>query len=310
MHVLYIKPKMYNSLLSQMKPRLQMIGFMVVCGFMGLLKGLALKNTPEIHENIGNALPARDTSLYRRATVTGASSNHFNTLVQFLNNYKTNGQNIPLVVYDLGLSDTELAIVHNKFSWATVRTFNFSQYPPYFMLDNDTRGEYAWKPIIVKEMLDTTTSAVLWLDSGDRLTSTHSLEDTFSLIERDGHVTATSVGTTQMWVHPSTLAFFHEPNLNIGMCNAAIVGFDMRAYEDVVTPWAACALERVCIAPPGATRKNHRQDQSILTLLLHQAGRKYGINTGMPIIDYLYEHFMRSLGRPSGLGILIQTDNA
>jgi Protein of unknown function (DUF1647) len=295
-------------ILPKMKPRMQMVGLMVLCGCMGLLKGFALKPI-ESYKNIGDTPLQLETRLHRRATVTGASSNHFQSLIEFLQNYKANGQNIPLFIYDLGLSRTEVARVRTNFRWATLRTFNFSQYPPYFMLENDTRGEYAWKPIIVKEMLDTTTSAVLWLDSGNRLMSTSTLQYIFDLIERDGHVTATSPGTTQKWVHPATLAFLHEPNLNIGMCHAAIVGFDMRAYEKVVKPWAECALQRLCIAPPGATRKNHRQDQAVLTVLLHQAGRHFGADTGIWPVDYVYEYLMQALGRPSGLGIAPQQDN-
>jgi Protein of unknown function (DUF1647) len=291
-----------------MKPRLQMVCLMVICGCMGLLKGLALNTQREMYNDMGDTAIPTETGLHRRATVTGASSNHFESLIEFLQNYRANSQNIPLFTYDLGLSDAEVTLVRTNFPWTTLRTFNYSHYPPYFRI-GVARGEYAWKPVIVKEMLDTTTSAVLWLDSGDRLMDTNTLQDTFDLIERDGHVTATSSGTTQKWVHPATLAFLHEPNLDIAMCNAAIVGFDMRAYEKVVKPWAECARQRLCIAPPGATRKNHRQDQAVLTVLLHQAGRQFGMNTGIWPVDYVYEHFMRSLGRPSGLKILIQKDN-
>ena len=52
-------------------------------------------------------------------------------------------------------------------------------------------------------------------------------------------------------------------------------------YTSVLVPWAACALNRSCIAPlgPGGAshRGNHRQDQSALTILSHAAG--------MPCVD-------------------------
>jgi hypothetical protein len=289
-----------------MKVRLKALVAVLVCGYLGLRKGFAFNNF-YLQENIGNVTLPVGVKLHARATVTGASSNHFGVLVEFLQDYKAKCQNIPLFTYDLGLTDTELAFLRSNFSWTVIRIFNYSQYPPHVRI-NVSMGEYAWKPIIVKEMLDTTTSAVLWLDSGDRLTRTDTLQNTFSQIERDGHITATSSGTTQTWVHPSTLSFLHVPNLNIQMCNAAIVGFDMRAYEKVVRPWVECALQHVCIAPPGATRKNHRQDQAVLTVLLYQAGRQFGTNSGLWVFDFVCEEFWRSVGTPSDLGIAIQQD--
>ena len=62
------------------------------------------------------------------------------------------------------------------------------------------------------------------------------------------------------------------------MCNGAIVGFqkDTPGYVQILVPWHKCASEKDCIAPqgPGARsdRGNHRQDQSILTMLSHKTG--------------------------------------
>lgn len=261
-----------------------------------------------LQASIGDTLLPVGVKLHARATVTAVSSNHFDVLIGFLQNYRDRCRHIPLFTYDLGLTEEELTILRIDYPWTKVRSFNYSQFPSYFRIDV-ARGEYAWKPIIVKEMLDTTTSAVLWLDSGDRLTQTNTLQNAFSLIARDGHLTATSPGTTRTWVHPSTLAFLHASNLDILMCNAAIVGFDMRAYEQVVRPWAACALERSCIAPPGATRTNHRQDQAVLTVLLYQAGRQFGLNSGLWAFDLVYEELTRRFYTPGGLGIAIQQES-
>ena len=77
------------------------------------------------------------------------------------------------------------------------------------------------------------------------------------------------------------------------MLNGAIVGLDHhhKDFEAVAIPWAACALQRECIAPIGSHRGtgcvrvrgslcgvsncgvllagNHRQDQAALTVLAH-----------------------------------------
>jgi hypothetical protein len=61
-----------------------------------------------------------------------------------------------------------------------------------------------------------------------------------------------------------------SPNLN-GAC----IAFDMRSTVGVqlVKEWADCAMVRECIAPEGSSRANHRQDQSLLTILAYRVGR-------------------------------------
>jgi len=71
--------------------------------------------------------------------------------------------------------------------------------------------------------------------------------------------------------------------MNKPMCNGAIVGFDQNhsdIYDSVVVRWEGCARIRACIAPPGSSRINHRQDQATLTVLLAQSGRGCFISEG------------------------------
>jgi hypothetical protein len=215
-------------------------------------------------------------SIWPRATVTGASKNHESTLLSFLQNYhENNRENIPLVVYDLGLSSATLSLIQKRHPWAEVRWFDFTRYPEFFDIDV-ARGEYAWKPVIVKEMLDTTATMVLWLDSGDKLTHPDSLSSVFFILSQYGYFTTETDGAISTWVHPDMLTFFDFHDERKPMCNGAIVGFDkdsLNIYEEVVLPWAQCALNRACIAPRGSSRANHRQDQSALTVLLSMTGR-------------------------------------
>jgi len=214
--------------------------------------------------------------IWPRATVTGASKNHESTLLSFLENYhEKNRENIPLVVYDLGLSSTTLLLIQKHHPWTEVRWFNFSRYPDFFDI-GVARGEYAWKPIIVKEMLDTTSTMVLWLDSGDKLTHPDSLSDVFFIMSQNGYFTTETDGTIATWVHPEMRAFFNFHDEHKPMCNGAIIGLDKNypnIYEEVVEPWAQCALNKACIAPGSSSRANHRQDQSALTMLLSMTGR-------------------------------------
>ena len=42
--------------------------------------------------------------------------------------------------------------------------------------------------------------------------------------------------------------------------------------------WIACVSDEACVAPPGTSRTNHRQDQAALTLLATQ--RSYDCDVG------------------------------
>ena len=43
-----------------------------------------------------------------------------------------------------------------------MRRFKYEEYPEYFQLVANTRGEYAWKPVIMLTVLLQTEKPVLW----------------------------------------------------------------------------------------------------------------------------------------------------
>ena len=155
--------------------------------------------------------------------------------------------------------------------------FEFNAYPPYFNI-SQAFGEYAWKPIILREV-SARASAVLWLDAGCRLAAVRTLPGLLQRITADGIMSTRTRGTVGDWTHPGML---RELGVSGGiltrirkqpMCNGAIVGIGSNAArETVLEPWARCALHRACIAPPGSSRQNHRQDQAALSVLAHLKG--------------------------------------
>lgn len=42
--------------------------------------------------------------------------------------------------------------------------------------------------------------------------------------------------------------------------------------DNIVKPWAKCSLRVECITPEVSSRANHRQDQSVLSELIHKFG--------------------------------------
>lgn len=267
---------------------------------------LALNTTPD-NVNIAHHFNIKIdifTQKYLRAVVTGASFNHFDVLVSFILNYQEMNQyDIPLFVYDLGLEKNSTVWLRKQFHFVHFRKFNFEQFPAYFDIDL-SRGEYAWKPVIVKEMLDTTAFSVLWLDTGNRLQNIDVLNQAFNIIDKNGYITTSTSGTLKEWVHEGTLSYFNFQQTDKKMCNGAIVGFSSNhtdIYQQLVVTWSACALVKSCIAPPGSSRRNHRQDQAVLSVLLHQSKRKCDIPEG-----FWNNHDMI----PGPLGIKLHQDSS
>ena len=79
------------------------------------------------------------------------------------------------------------------------------------------------------------------------------------------------------WTHPATLEYFAvdaqwaagKRNLN-GAC-VAFHPHSLQALK-LAKQWRDGALIKECIAPEGSSRKNHRQDQALLTVLAYKHG--------------------------------------
>lgn len=211
--------------------------------------------------------------------VTGADSSHCKSLCQFLSSLFMYELDIKVVVFDLGLTESERQYLKGSFSSVELRLFDYSQYPDYFNIKVNA-GEYAWKPVILCDVLNEFKCCVCWMDAGNLVTEP--LVWLRRITNAVGMYSPHSLGLISDWTHPKTLEFLnasnsllHKPNLN-GACVA--VSYQNLKARDLVNQWKRCALIRECIAPIGSSRKNHRQDQAVLSVIAHQSG----ITKGMP----------------------------
>lgn len=207
--------------------------------------------------------------------VTGASANHELSLIQFIYHcFNNNKKNIIIVVWDLGFSKVFL----NKFKYILKRynniiykIFNYTHYPSYFDI-NRRKGEYAWKPIIINITFYMMKRTLLWLDSGCIVND--SLYKVFHEINHYQCLSIFSSGTIKKWTHIGMIEYYNISNniVQKRTCNGALVGFkwNSKISKIILNEWVECALIRTCIAPKGSNRKNHRQDQSALSILLYK----------------------------------------
>jgi hypothetical protein len=215
--------------------------------------------------------------------VTAASSNHFGALRYMLESLRALKARVEC--YDLGLAPREVQTLPR---WAGLfyHKFDFAAYPPHLNIEI-AAGEYAWKPVIVAEVVERVRDSaspedVLWTDAGSYF---HALEPIGARLQSgDGLWVRRSSGTMGQWTHPLMFArlgadaadYATRPNADatlVGLATGhASPAVRDRVYRDIVVPWRAGALDKDCIAPAGSSRRNHRQDQALLSYLVHKAG--------------------------------------
>lgn len=205
--------------------------------------------------------------------VTGADSTHYKSLCQFLTSLYVYERGIKVVVFDLGLLKTQSQHIKNTFPEAELRLFDYSQYPDYFNIKVN-KGEYAWKPVILYDILNEFKCCVCWMDAGNVVTEP--LLRLRKITKAIGMYSPRSSECISDWTHPKTIKFlnvfkdlYSKHNLN-GACVA--VYYHNPKARDLINQWKKCAMIRECIAPIGSNKKNHRQDQAVLSVLAHQSG--------------------------------------
>lgn len=201
--------------------------------------------------------------------VTGCDSTHARSLLNLLASAKTHEPETRVIIYDLGMTNFQLRRLARKFKYE-VRKFDYLKYPAYFNIKIDA-GEYAWKPVIVAEVAEEFGGIICWMDSGNVIVE--SLQKIVQQTLTTGLYLVGSGGTIGQWTHSQMLSFFDLPfdwKSEHEMLAAYCVGFNMNNVhaKNIAKDWAKFALQQKCIAPPGSSRANHRQDQALLAVLV------------------------------------------
>lgn len=206
-------------------------------------------------------------------------------------------KNIYILIWDLGFSKNFLNILRRISKIKNnieILYFNFSLYPSYINI-NRNKGEYAWKPLIISQSYYRMRRSILWLDAGCIVL--HSLKNVFYDIEKYHSWSIYSCCNISTWTHIGMIKYFNV-STNITKrknCAGGLVGFKWNSYLsiNILKEWVSCAMHKECIAPYGSNRKNHRQDQSALSILLYKYNvfdicpyNTYHIRTNCDIFNY------------------------
>ena len=131
--------------------------------------------------------------------LTAASSNHYKSVCQFI---KTIPPSFKTIFYDIGLTNEERENLLLLFPLLDIRMFDFSKYPTFVLLTSPCAGAYAWKPIIIYDVLcELSEGILLWCDAGNKIDQ--HIDMLKPIIKENKIYTPLSSGTIQKWCHPS-----------------------------------------------------------------------------------------------------------
>lgn len=206
--------------------------------------------------------------------VTGADTTHAASLAQLLRSIAAHEPGVQVTAYDLGMTAQEAETVRRAHPRAKIKLFDYRKYPDYFDISRAT-GEYAWKPTIIWSELRRSDAPLLWLDAG--MLVLQPMQNLRRHLTDTGTLFVMSSGSISDWTHPGTLEALGLPRdwgADLRNLAAGFVGFDPARPDarQLVKEWADGARSQDCIAPPGSSRANHRQDQALLSVLAHRAG--------------------------------------
>jgi len=215
--------------------------------------------------------------------VTGSDYTHFESVLNLLDSIKIYEPNTNTVLYDIGFQSSQIKFLKENNKNITIKKFNFDKYPKFFSerSNGDNKlGSYAWKSAIVSETIKEYRGSVLWLDAGDKVTKKLTLLRI--VLTSVGLYIPKSAGRIKDWTHSKTLEHFNSEGLNTNKRNLAsgMIGFnsDKEIAIKISNDWLEKCKSKELIAPEGSSRLNHRQDQSLLTLICY----KYNIVKLLP----------------------------
>ena len=158
------------------------------------------------------------------------------------------------------------------FQYITLEKFDFDKYPEHVSMKkyNGFNCSYAWKPIIIYQVCEKYGGLVHWMDTRNLYSDFKNL---IKILRNNYIYSPISNGDIEKWSYPTTINYMNGfKYLKKRMRGAGIFGvnYDIDWVKHFIKEWKDLALIKECICPTGSNRDNHRQDQSVLTILYYK----------------------------------------
>lgn len=210
--------------------------------------------------------------------VTAADKSHYKSVKQLIKSVQKTNKEVVVYFYDLeNISEFNIKdVTYDNFIY---RKFDFSNYPSFISkkffseYDNSFKlGYYAWKAVIVKTVANEVDGILIWCDAGNVIKKELSLIR--KLVNKKKFYSPISSNRVIDWTYPTLIKDLNlSENIlrkrNLWSC---FVCFDLtsKISREVVHCWSDWSQKQNLIAPIGSNRSNHRQDQTLITLLYYK----------------------------------------
>tara|TARA_Y100001970_G_C14247657_1_gene869475 strand:+ start:1057 stop:2256 length:1200 start_codon:yes stop_codon:yes gene_type:complete len=206
--------------------------------------------------------------------VTGADDSFFESLVQLVDHFQSKFPKNILIVYNLGINEDKISNLISDYPNIIVKQFNFHEYPTFYSKRDNFKklGSYAWKSAIIYEVIKEYKSQVIWMDTGNLVKGKLILLRI--VLSAFGFISPFSIGSISEWTHPNVLDVLSvKPNISRKRnLTGGLVGFDYSNENSMklLKDWFTFSKKEQYISPANSDRSNHRQDQSLLSILFYQ----------------------------------------
>ena len=230
------------------------------------------------------------------AIATAASAGYFTGLVNLVGSVHTWRRGTTIRVYDLGMEPRQLDQVR---SWENTILSNAiidGDWPTHCKL----AALYAWKPLAILDALEH-DERVVWSDAGSDFRAP--LDPIENAIVEGGCFLAHGQDSDMVKLaHPQSLSRLGmNPHDFTGKSHFAgsIQGWLRNSLPSrrILEPVASACLDRDTIAPKGSNRRNHRYDQTLLSLYAYSSGLE--IQSGTHLVGSSRDQFEPAPDSPS-----------
>ena len=226
--------------------------------------------------------------------VTGASDNHALSLVNLLYSTLLANPYSPLVIVDYGIYEaklksllsnlTQIQLIRKRIGSESpiyYRKYDFDHFPEWSRINEPLSfGGYSWKIITIFDIITEYKGLVFWTDAGSILGN---IDKDIQNARMNGFYSNDAGHNIRKWTHPGMVQYLEEmkwisvmnSTLDKWCCSGGYLMIDSRnrtVMKNVVYPTVKCSLTKKCITPIGSSRKNHRQDQSVISIFVQSLG--------------------------------------
>ena len=215
--------------------------------------------------------------------ISASDDSYINTIVDFIECLPCDKSK--LVLYDLGFNENNLKIIINlqyKYNFV-LKKLNYSKYPDHVDIQkyNGLQCSYAFKPVIIYNEANDESNKdklLLWTDSANRFSINH-INDIVKIVISQGVYSPISANKNTIesielnnyqTVKYYNLTDYEHINL-LESVSANLIGFNYNSQTGsfILNHWYNDSLIKEIITPDNTNRNNHRQDQTVLSIIMY-----------------------------------------